>query len=83
MDKHTRTARKNKDTARMRHISGANEKDYTKDYITGSNMSAWKRRNSQGGKWIALGCVKLQRCNMRVYIGCIPVQGMIKKVASA
>jgi len=57
MDKFTWMARKNKDTARMQYISGASDREYTKDYITGSNRSAWKRRNSQGGKWITLGCV--------------------------
>ncbi len=57
MDKLTWMTRKNKDTARMQYISGANDKDDTKDYITGSNRSAWKRRIGQDGKWITLGCV--------------------------
>ena len=47
MDKFTWMARKNKDTARMQYISGASDREYTKDYITGSNRSARKRRNAK------------------------------------
>ena len=71
-------ARMSQDTARMQYISGANDKDSPKDYITGSNRSVWKRRTARQARGWHQDVQDIAQMQCEGVFGYIPVQGIDK-----